>query len=129
MIVLDTHAWLWWVAAPDRLSERARRAIDEADRVGVSTMSAWEVAMLVARGRIGLDRGVEAWVTRALAGPCTVAVVPDAAIAVAAGSLDREAFPGDPVDRIIYATARAGGGPLVTRDAAIRRFDPRLTVW
>jgi PIN domain nuclease of toxin-antitoxin system len=38
-------------------------------------------------------------------------------------------FPGDPADRIVYATAQAGGASLVTKDAAMRAFDPALTVW
>jgi PIN domain nuclease of toxin-antitoxin system len=48
---------------------------------------------------------------------------------VAAGLLDSRAFPGDPIDRLIYATARAANAPLVTRDEAIRAYDPRSTLW
>lgn len=129
MIVLDTHAWLWWVAEPGRLSAAAREAIDDADAIGISTLSAWEVAMLVERGRISLDRDVAAWVGQALARGRVEAIPPTAKIAVAAGLLDRERFPGDPVDRMIYATARASRAALVTRDAAIRAFDARLSVW
>ena len=66
MIVLDTHAWLWWVAEPARLSRPARRAIDEAEAIVVSAVSAWELAMLVGRRRISLDRDISAWVRQAL---------------------------------------------------------------
>jgi PIN domain nuclease of toxin-antitoxin system len=38
-------------------------------------------------------------------------------------------FPSDPADRLIYATAQAARARLVTRDTAIRAFDPELTVW
>ena len=58
VIVLDTHVWLWWLAQPDRLSSRARQAIDGASRIGICTLSAWEVAALSLRGRISLDRNV-----------------------------------------------------------------------
>lgn len=129
MIVLDTHAWLWWLTAPEHLSEQARAAIDEAPSVGVSTMSAWELAMLAVRGRISLDRDIGLWVRQALAQARVEVLAPSAAIAVAAALLDSRSFPGDPVDRLIYATARATDARLVTRDRAIRAFDPVATLW
>jgi PIN domain nuclease of toxin-antitoxin system len=129
VIVLDTHAWLWWVSEPERLSAKARLAVEAADRVGVSTLSAWEVAMLCERGRISLDREVGAWVRQALALDRVETLAPSAQVAVAAGLLDRERFHGDPVDRLIYATAVALRARLVTRDRAIRAFDGVLTVW
>lgn len=129
MIVLDTHAWLWWLAEPARLSSPARRAIDEAPEIGVSTLSAWELTMLVLRRRISLDRDVGAWVRQALAHERVRPIAPGADVAVAAGLLDARDFPGDPVDRLIYATAQAHRAPLVTRDGAIRSFDAHGTVW
>jgi PIN domain nuclease of toxin-antitoxin system len=54
---------------------------------------------------------------------------PSAQVAITAGLLDAESFPGDPVDRLIYATARSLGATLVTRDRAIRTFDPQGTLW
>ena len=129
VIVLDTHAWLWWLTAPEHLSEQARAAIDEAPSVGVSTMSAWELAMLAVRGRISLDRDIGLWVRQALAQARVEVLAPSAAIAVAAALLDSRSFPGDPVDRLIYATARATDARLVTRDRAIRAFDPVATLW
>lgn len=129
MIVLDTHAWLWWLTAPERLSKQAQKAIERAPSVGISTLSAWEVAMLVVRGRISLDRDVSLWVGQALADPQVESIAPSADVAVAAGLLDTRTFPGDPIDRLIYATARSTGATLVTRDEAIRAFDPASTVW
>ena len=129
MIVLDTHVWIWWLAQPNRLSKAARRAIDEAETIGVSTLSAWEVTMLVLRGRISLDRDVSAWVRQAFAPARLEALPPTVEIAVAAGQLDGQGFPGDPANRIIYATAKASRAQLITRDKAIRGFDARGTVW
>lgn len=129
MIVLDTHAWLWWLSAPDRLSDSATDAIGSASQIGVSTLSAWEVAMLVARGRIALDRDVSAWVDQGLADERVEALAPSAKVAVKAGLLDAKGFPGDPVDRLIYATARSLGATLITRDRAIRSFDTQGTLW
>jgi PIN domain nuclease of toxin-antitoxin system len=129
VIVLDTHAWLWWTAAPEHLSLSARREIDEATRVGVSSLSAWEIATLVRRGRIALDRDVRLWVRQALAQPRVVALMPSTDIAIAAALLDPDTFPGDPIDRMIYATARDAGAVLVTRDRALRAFDDHNTIW
>ncbi len=129
MIVLDTHAWLWWLAAPDRLSERARETIEQASGIGVSTLSAWEIATLTARGRISLDRDVRMWVRQALADARIEPLAPSPDVAVAAGLLDPARFPGDPVDRLIYSTARSIDATLITRDQAIRAFDPATTLW
>lgn len=129
LIVLDTHAWLWWLTAPERLSGAAREAIDQASSAGVSTLSAWEIAMLVGRGRISLDREVSVWVRQAFADARIEPLAPSPEVAVAAGLLDAKGFPGDPVDRLIYATARSLGATLITRDRAIRMFDPRGTLW
>jgi PIN domain nuclease of toxin-antitoxin system len=129
VIVLDTHAWLWWLAEPSKLSQAARRAIDEAETIGVCTISAWEVATLVRRRRISLDRDVATWVRQALAPARVVAHPLGPEVAVTAGLLDGNGFPGDPADRFIYATARSHRAPLVTRDELIRGFDARNTVW
>lgn len=129
LILLDTHVWLWWLATPERLSTAARETIDQASSIAVSTLSAWEIAMLVVRGRISLDRDVGMWVRQGLADPRVEALAPGADVAVAAGLLDGAVFPGDPVDRLIYATARSVGATLVTRDRAIRAFDPAATLW
>jgi PIN domain nuclease of toxin-antitoxin system len=129
MIVLDTHAWLWWLAAPARLSRAASRAIEQAPRIGVSTLSAWEVAMLAIRGRISLDREVSLWVRQALAEERVEPLAPGTDVAVAAGLLDSQRFPGDPVDRLIYATTRSIGATLITRDESIRAFDSISTLW
>lgn len=126
MIVLNTHAWVWWAVAPRRLSRTAARAIDRADRIGVSTMSVFELTELVLAGRIELDPPVRSWVREALARdrveslPLTTEIALDAA---------QMRFETNPADRIIYATARAADGQLVTRDERLRRFDPALTVW
>jgi PIN domain nuclease of toxin-antitoxin system len=129
LIVLDTHTWLWWVAEPHRLSQNAREAIDHADGLGIATISCWEVAMLAEAGRIELDRAVETWIEQSLADVRTQPLPLTSAVAIRAALLGREGLGGDPADRIIYATARAAGANLVTRDRALRAFDPRGTVW
>jgi len=129
VIVLDTHAWLWWRASPDRLSAAARDALERAEKIGVCTISCWEVAMLVARGRISLDRDVGLWVRQALTHERVATLELSAEAALAAGRLDAARFGGDPADRLIYATAATRGVRLVTKDERIRSFDRAGTVW
>jgi PIN domain nuclease of toxin-antitoxin system len=128
VIVLDTHAWIWWRADPARLSGLGARAIAESDRIGVSSISVWELGMLVRRGRISLDRTVARWVRQALADARIAVLAPGPDVALAAALLDDD-FPGDPADRLIYSAARQAGARLVTRDAHIARFDPARVVW
>jgi PIN domain nuclease of toxin-antitoxin system len=129
LIVLDTHAWVWWVGETGDLSPAAEQAISEAEEIGISTISCWEVAMLVARGRLELTLEVGRWVETALAMPRVVEAQLDASTAARAGGLDREKFPGDPADRIIYATAVERGVRLVSQDTKITKFDPARVVW
>jgi PIN domain nuclease of toxin-antitoxin system len=127
LIVLDTHAWIWWVAEPARLSPRARRTVHEADEVGVPAISCWEVAMLIRHRRLTLDRPVDVWVRQALAQNKVIPLALTPEIATAAGLLD--GLEGDPADRMIVATARSHHAHLVTRDRRIRDFDRALAVW
>lgn len=128
LIVLDTHAWIWWRADPARLSTRAAEAIEEADRIGLCSISIWELGMLVRRGRMSLDRQIGAWVRQAVAEPRLDVIAPGAEVALAAALLD-DGFPGDPADRLIYATARQAGVRLITRDERIARFDGARALW
>ncbi len=129
MIVLDTHVWVWWAAeVPRRVSARARRAIAESPAVGVSAISTWEVAMLVAKGRLDLDRDVLVWIRQALALPRVTLVPLTPEIAVRSTRLG-DAFPGDPADRILVATARELGAVLVTKDGALRKTGGVRTIW
>jgi PIN domain nuclease of toxin-antitoxin system len=129
LIVLDTHAWVWWVGETGDLSPAAALAISDAEEIGVCTISCWEVAMLVQRRRLELTTDVATWVTAALAMPKVAELPLDARMATRAGSLDRDGFPGDPADRIIYATALDLGVRLVTRDAEIADYDSARAVW
>ncbi len=129
MILLDTHAFVWLADGPERLSEPARRAIDEDVEPAISTVSVQEIAYLALRGRLELDRPVGTWVGDALSTHGVRALPLTVAIALRAGSLDPTAFPGDPADRIIYATALEHGARLVSRDAGIAAFDRARVLW
>lgn len=128
MILLDTHAWLWWAAGGEKLSPRAREAISTASSIGVSPLSCFEIATGVRKGRIGLDRPVTRWLRDALGaeGIAVVDLHPQAA--AFAGRLG-PAFTGDPIDRLLYGTARHLDVPLVTGDRRLREADPHRTLW
>jgi PIN domain nuclease of toxin-antitoxin system len=129
VILLDTHAWIWWAAeTPRRLSARARRAIADSPSVGVSAISTWEIAMLVSKGRLELDRDVLVWIRQALALPRVTLVPLTPEIAVRSTRLG-DGFQGNPADRILVATARELGAALVTRDETLRRAEGVRTVW
>ena len=128
MIVLDTHAWIWWSAGSHRLSARARSAIEQADALGVCAISCWETAMLVARGRLQLDREALVFVRQALALPRVelLPLTPEAAVAAASFAAE---FPGDPADRMIASTALEAGAPVVSKDARLKGLRGLKTIW
>ena len=130
MIVLDTHAWVWWVAGDRQLSATARREIDHAMGLGrlyVSSISAWEVALLVRHGRLELTMEAGDWIARSEALPFLSFVPVDNRIALRSVELD--GLHEDPADRIIVATALSLGARLATRDRRLRGFAGLETVW
>jgi PIN domain nuclease of toxin-antitoxin system len=126
--VLDTHAWIWWTDGDPRLSDVAAAEIDSSEELVVSAISAWEVATLERLGRLKLAPDTRVWVRRALAQPRVASVPVSANVALTAGSL-LPPFPGDPADRIIFATAMEQGARLVTADRRLARHDPERVVW
>ena len=128
MTVLDTHAWIWWVSEPSRLGRRARLALDQATRIGVPAICCLELATLAARGRLTLDRSPLDWIHDALALPRVELLPLTPAVAVKAAGLPA-AFPGDPADRLIVATALLEAATLVTKDDRVRRSGTAETVW
>jgi PIN domain nuclease of toxin-antitoxin system len=112
---------VWWQAGGGRLSRAAAAAIEMADSILVSPLTCWEIATLHRLGRIELDREPTTWV-RDLLRSDRIATAPLSSEAAAwAGTLD-DAFPGDPIDRLLYATARDHRIPLVTKDERMRAF-------
>jgi len=130
-IVLDTHALLWWLGGSDRLSPRALEAIESAGAVAVSSITLWEVGMLVAKGRVDLDRSAVSWSHDLVSSGEVTDFAVDASIASRAAALDD--FHGDPADRLIAATAISLDAPLVTKDRALAswagQFGRLRVVW
>lgn len=127
-VLLDTHVVHWWSAEPKRVSTSARKALEEADEHVVAAISWYELAWLAKHERIVVNIPIRSWLQGLAAQLRTIGITPP--IADAAASLPAS-FPGDPADRLIYATAIEHGLGLVTKDRAIRDHDrPRsLTIW
>lgn len=121
-VLLDTHALLWWRAGGDRLSGPAADAISAADRVLVSPLSCWEITTLERQGKIALDRDPLIWIQALfeLEGIEAANLGPSAA--AWAGRIDANLFPGDPIDRLLYATAMDLRVPFVTKDERMTEF-------
>ena len=132
MIVLDTHVLVWWLGGDEaKLSGAAMAAINSELNGGdivISSISAWELAMLVERGRLTLAMDVAEWLK--IAGQVEgVHFVPvDNEIAVKSTELPGE-FHKDPADRMIVATARKLAAPLVTADEKIRNYPHVRSIW
>lgn len=119
-ILLDTHVLLWWKADAARLSGAAARHLEAASEILISPVSCWEVAMLISKRRVKVDRPTRVWVQDVLAPPGVGLAELTAVTAVAAAELP--GFHGDPADRFLVATAEALRVPLVTKDRLIHAF-------
>ena len=129
MIVLDTHVLLWAIADSKKLSRAADAAIRrsrQVDGLAMSAISLWELAFLVARGRIRSYGTVESSVNRLIEGVTIKPITPEIATLAAQFPDD---YPRDPADRLIGATARSEGLALVTRDENIRKSPLLKTIW
>lgn len=129
MILLDTHVLIWLAGERERLSATAKEVIDTGGERAISVASVQEIAYLVARGRLKADRPIGAWIADALSVHEVQALVPTVAVSLRAGSLDPEGFHGDPIDRLIYATAVEHDARLVSADERLRQVDPARVVW
>lgn len=131
MIVLDTHAWVWFVSNPKLLSRNARRSIEVAmgeKGLFISSISAWEVALLVANKRLELTLEVTDWISKSEMLPFIQFVPVDNLIAVKSVNLPKPLH-SDPADRIIIATAIALGAPWVPKDENILNYPHVKTIW
>jgi PIN domain nuclease of toxin-antitoxin system len=127
-VLLDTHVVHWWSAEPKRVSKPARKALEEADEHVVAAISWYELAWLAKHERIAVNIPIRSWLQGLAAQLRTIGMTP--AIADAAVALPTS-FPGDPADRLIYATAIEHGLSLVTKDRAIRDHDgpKQVAIW
>ncbi|MDQ1348898.1 MAG: hypothetical protein QG573_2275 [Acidobacteriota bacterium] len=131
MILLDTHVWIRGASDKESISKRAASAIRRHERsggVGISAISLWEAAFLHRRSRIKTFEPLREWLV-SLTHTAGLEVHPiSLEVSLAAASLPA-AFPADPADRLITATAIVLGCPLVTADERIRSANVVETIW
>jgi PIN domain nuclease of toxin-antitoxin system len=132
MIVLDTHVLIWWINGDSELSRSALKAI-EAEQSGggeilVSAISAWEIAMLVERGRLTISREIGEWMDLIKSIPAVRFVSIDDEIAMQSVALPGDLHK-DPADRFIVATARKFGAALATKDEKLTNYEFVETIW
>ena len=130
LILIDTHILIWTAFESRRLSVAARTAIynsrQDAQGLAISDMTLLELARLDWQKRISLNVSLESFLQEAEE---RFVVLPmDGRIGVQAFALPA-AFPKDPADRVIVATALVHNLPLITADRAIRRLKACTTIW
>lgn len=133
MIILDTHALYWAVAEPRKLSREAARTIERAatrDAIGIASVSLFELADLLHRKRVrGTGAGPVAAGVDSLRAAARARVFELTTEIAAAAAEFPASFSGDPMDRIIAATARVLEVPLVTKDRRIQDSPLVRTIW
>lgn len=122
-LLLDTCAAIW--LAQGTLDPKPARLLGERLDAGeplfVSPITAWELGLLFARGRLRSPLGPVEYFRRLAALPLVVVLDLTAEVLIASSFLPGEP-PRDPADRILAATAREGGYTLMTRDPSLLRY-------
>ena len=121
VIVIDTHVLIWLIILPERIGASAREVLREAiasEQVRVPAITPWEIAMSADKGRINFNMPIGDWIRSALDRPGIELAGLTPATAVDAGTLPGDTH-GDPVARLIIATARSLGCPVLTADRKI----------
>jgi PIN domain nuclease of toxin-antitoxin system len=131
MIVLDTHAWIWLISNPNILSKRAEKVVSTAVKdknILISSISTWELALLVRKKRLVLKLELNDWIAKSESLPFIQFVPVTNLIAIKSVNLPLPLHQ-DPADRIIIATALSVGAPLVTKDQRLLDYSHVQTIW
>jgi PIN domain nuclease of toxin-antitoxin system len=124
-LLLDTHVWLWWQMLPDRLAAHARDTIASSDsEVFLSAVSAWEMAIKIAAGKLQLPRPMNEMIPESLLRDDfrSLALQPHHCFELARLPMLHR----DPFDRMLVAQARVDKLTLVTVDRQLQRYDVAL---
>lgn len=120
-LLLDTHAFIWWIMGDQALGPRAREAIaDTGNEVYVSAASIWEMSIKRQLGKLSAPEDLEAVVERSGFSPLVIEMFH----AQQAGALPSHHR--DPFDRMLLAQAQAEGLTIVTQDSAFPAHGVRL---
>lgn len=129
-LLLDTHAWIWLCASPDKLSRRAKAALasKKSENLFLSVMSCWEVAKLHEKGRVKFSVSLFEWVTCAMHYPRLSILELTPQICMKSCELNSPLLR-DPVDQILVATALVEKLTLVSADEIIRDCGLVQSIW
>ncbi len=120
-LLLDTHAFLWWVEGTPALPRKARAAIEDPDNDCLfSLASAWELAIKASLGKLKLTTPVQRFVIEQVAANRFKALDVSLSHIGRVETLDR--IHGDPFDRLLVAQALEDGLTIVTADPVFRRY-------
>jgi PIN domain nuclease of toxin-antitoxin system len=130
MILLDTHTWIWSHSATKLLSGNVKKLIEktQTDQRAIASISIWEFAMMVTKGRINVKIDPKRWLNNSIdnSGLRVIELTPE--IAMESCNLPGD-FHKDPADRIIVATARAHNLTLLTKDRKIIEYPHVQAIW
>lgn len=128
MILLDTHALVWLASDPDRLSPTARQLIEtHASSLHCSVVSAWEIALLVRRGRLQLPMPPDQFLERAINHHALLEI--DISRPAATVSVALPPIHNDPFDRLLIAECLIRKMPLISCDQTIPRYPGIQVFW
>ena len=129
--MLDTHTWVWWHMNPQKLSQKVKRLIANADgyeEILLSAISPWEFSKLLEKKRIGISRDPEDWIRSALEMP-KFRLVPLSPVLAYRSTVLPQPFHSDPADQIIVATAREENAVILTKDVRILGYGSVRSLW
>jgi PIN domain nuclease of toxin-antitoxin system len=129
VILLDTHALLWWALDPARLSARATELLSQMERGGglASSISIWELGVKIQRGKLELGITIDEFARRVQLTGVVELVPVDTRTWLRSVGLDWDHR--DPADRVIVATALLANVPVLTKDEVIHAFDGVEALW
>ncbi len=121
-VLLDTHVWLWMLAAPERLSKKGRSIIIAAENeLVLSAASTWEIAIKFALGKLQLPETPESYIPRLIARSAVTPLPVHVRHTLHVATLPTHHR--DPFDRLLVAQAQLEDLPILTADASFRRYD------
>lgn len=124
MIILDTHILVWYISDPKKLSTKLKKTIEteiKKSEILVSSISIWEIYMLVKKGKLTLSLDVDSWIEQIEQSGVFRFIPVDNQIAAKSVKLN-SSFHEDPADRIIMATALHLGAKLLIGDEKISKY-------
>ena len=129
--LLDTHTWIWWNMNPQKLSQRIKKLIGNADKYDemlLSAISPWEFSKLLEKQKISISCDPEEWLKTALDMP-KLRLVPLSPILSYRSTVLPQFFHNDPADQIIVATAREENATILTKDEKLLAYKNVRSLW